>query len=107
MGSTKIIVDRPGYIVVESHALAPAILALTESYHRGWSATAGETPLVAIRVNGDFLGCLLPSGNINVEFSFEPDSLRYGRLISVCGLGFLVIVLAAGAWSRFYCPQGK
>ena len=106
VGWTKIMVDRPGYIVVESHVLAPAILALTESYHRGWTARAGETQLAAIRVNGDFLGCLLPTGNVHVEFSFEPDSLRYGRLISVCGLGFLVIVLAASGWSRFYCPQG-
>jgi hypothetical protein len=106
VGWTNVTIDRPGYIVVESHAQAPAILALTESFHRGWKAAAGETPLAAIRVNGDFLGCLVPAGKVKVEFSFVPASLFYGRLLSVCGLGFLLILLATSRRSHFCCSEG-
>jgi hypothetical protein len=105
-------VDRPGKIEVEVSASRPAILVLAESHHRGWTAVAnGLQPghgreLKTLRVNGDFLGCLVPEGRYTVEFRFAPASLRYGRLISVCSLGLLVILIAALRVPRFHDSRG-
>jgi hypothetical protein len=105
----RIVDDRPGNLVIELSASEPAIVVLNESYHRGWNVTAAaaepsqsgqlQEPRV-LRVNGDFLGCLVPAGRLTVEFRFAPTSLRYGRLISVCGLGLLVVLSAAATWRR-------
>jgi hypothetical protein len=97
--SARVVRDRGGDIAIDVIASRPAILVLNESYHRGWNvATRGIGP--ALRVNGDFLGCLVPEGRSTVEFRFAPTSLWYGRLISVCGLGLLVIFVAAATWRR-------
>ena len=64
-------------------------------------ARDGRSPEPRVmRINGDFLGCLVPVGHWTVEFRFAPTSLRYGRLISVCGLGLIVILAAAATWRR-------
>ncbi|MEX2137645.1 MAG: hypothetical protein WD894_00160 [Pirellulales bacterium] len=93
-GSVQIISDRPGEIIVIAASPEHAILALTESYHRGWTASAGGTTLKTLRIHGDFLGCQFPPGTSAVEFRFAPASLQYGRAASVCGLGFLGLLLA-------------
>jgi hypothetical protein len=105
----RIASDRPGNVIIELSASAPAILVLNESYQRGWKATqSGPEPAQsgrsqeprALRINGDFLGFLVPPGRRTVEFRFAPTSLRYGRLFSVCGLGLLVICCVASVWPR-------
>jgi hypothetical protein len=99
--------DRPGNVVIEVQAAGPAILVLNESYHRGWNVEVfSGSPANGwqlrerrtLQINGDFLGCLVPEGHATVEFRFAPASLRHGRLVSVCGLGLLVIFAAAAAW---------
>jgi hypothetical protein len=112
----KLASDRPGCIAVEVSASRPAILVLNESYHGGWKAVVrqstsaqGRRPPVedravrTLRVNGDFLACLAPEGRFTVEFRFAPQSLRYGRLISVCSLGLLVILAAAATRQWAVC----
>jgi hypothetical protein len=101
-GSAQIISDRPGRIVVDVDAPDLAILTLTESYHRGWTATFGGKTLETVRIHGDFVGCQVPTGRSIVEFRFAPKSLQYGRAASVCGLGFLGVLLAM---SRFRRPR--
>jgi hypothetical protein len=94
-------IDSPGRIVFESESPAPAILVLTESYHAGWTASIDGRLQRPLRLNGDFLGCLVPAGRSTVEFRFVPASLHYGRLISVFGLGLMVMLLAASRLPRF------
>ena len=93
-GDVEVIDDRPGRIVVIADTRNPAVVALTESYHRGWQAWSGGTRLPTQRVNGDFLACQVRAGRTTVEFCFAPASLRYGRAISICGLGFLGLLIA-------------
>jgi hypothetical protein len=114
--SVHLVIDRPGNVVIEVNTSRPAILVLNESYHRGWNLGGEQTgpaqgrrlpgPRV-LRVNGDFLGCLVPAGHSTVEFRFAPTSLRYGRPISVCGLGLIVILSAAAALPRLRALRGN
>jgi hypothetical protein len=101
----EILIDRPGHLVVACQTEKGAILALTESFHRGWTVEGNAAATSPLRLNGDFLGCLVPAGRSMVSFQFAPESLRYGRLASLCGLSLLVVLIGAGL-PRFCRPQG-
>jgi hypothetical protein len=91
-GAARVAVDRPGYIAVHVEAPAPRILALTERFHDGWSATVDGRPLRMVPVEGDFLGCLVDAGIQRVELRFMPRSFVQGAAASAAG----VLLLAAG-----------
>jgi uncharacterized membrane protein YfhO len=96
----QVIEDRPGRIVVVTETRNPAVIALTETYYAGWHASSGGASVSTLRVHGDFLGCAVPAGRSTVAFHFAPASLRIGRAMSVCGLGFLGLLLAMNRQSR-------
>ena len=108
-GFVQVIEDRPGHIVVIAESRNPAVVALTESYHRGWQASSGGAALSTLRVNGDFLGCSVSAGRATIEFRFAPVSLQYGRVASFCGLGFLglLLVLSPLSLRRRRTPQSS
>ena len=49
-----------------------------------------------LRVNGDYLGCVVGPGKQNVLLEFRPDSLRRGLLASLAGLGLTAAALVYG-----------
>jgi len=100
----RTVTDRPGHLVVETDCPRPAVLVLTENYHSGWTAATDGVPRQPLRLNSDFLGCLVEPGRSTIEFCFAPVSLGHGRLLSVCGLGLFGILLAASRLPRFRRP---
>jgi hypothetical protein len=101
-GSVRIVEDRPGSIVVETDADQPQLLVLTERFHSGWRATEDAGAREPIRVNGDFLGCLVDPGHHRVALTFAPASARYGLRASVAGI-LLTVVATMLMWSA---PRG-
>jgi hypothetical protein len=95
-GVARMAIDRPGRLVARVEAPGPRILAFTERFHAGWSATVDGRPVQTVRVEGDFLGCLLDAGVHRVRLRFMPRSFVYGSIISALGLVALVGVLRAG-----------
>jgi hypothetical protein len=101
-GAARLIVDRPGDIVVETTAPESQVLALAERFHAGWQATADGDTLTIVRVHEDFLGCVVPAGSHRVAFRFRPRSFVYGVALSgvgvlLLGIGLAVIMRSAGA----------
>jgi hypothetical protein len=92
-GTARLIAGRPGRLLVEVDAPAERLLVVAESFHAGWQARIDGRPAEVIRVNGDFLGCLVTPGRHRVELQFQPASLRWGAALSLSGL---VLVLLAG-----------
>jgi hypothetical protein len=92
-GVARVIVDRPGDIVIETTLPGRQLLALTERYHPGWRATSEGRGLDTLGVNGDFLGCIAEAGTHRIEFRFMPRSFVQGAMLSALG----VVVLVAGA----------
>ena len=60
----------------------------------GPQSTAHSQPV--LRVNGDYLGCVVGPGKQNVLLEFRPESLRRGLLASFAGLGLTVATLVCG-----------
>src|SRR5262249_59456893 len=74
-------------------------LVWTESHQDGWVARVDGRPTPALRVDGDFLGCLVGPGRHLVTFRFEPASHALGARLSALGLG-LAGLLFVGSWKR-------
>jgi uncharacterized membrane protein YfhO len=67
-------------------------MVLTERFHDGWRADLSGQAAAPIRVNGDFLGCVVPAGTHDVTLTFAPSSVRRGAALTAVGL-----VLTIGA----------
>jgi hypothetical protein len=93
IGRVQLTADRPGRLAASVHVDGPAILAFTERFHPGWTATAGGRALDVVRVEHDFLGCRLDAGVERVELRFAPRSFRNGALASAIGAVLLAGVL--------------
>jgi Bacterial membrane protein YfhO len=103
-GRATIISDRPGRIVIETEAESTQMLALGESYHEGWQVRVDGQPQAVVRVNGDFLGCVVDAGKHQVNWRFAPSSLWRGKQLSAMALalmlGWLAISFALPSSSR-------
>jgi hypothetical protein len=88
-GTADIVEDRPGRIVVDVNAPAKGLLVTTERFHAGWQAVSERQRLATVRVNGDFLACLVEPGDSRVTLTFAPRSLRTGAWVSVATLALL------------------
>jgi hypothetical protein len=95
-GSVEVTTDRPGQLDLVVTTPTRQLLVDSESYHPGWQAVVGGTPRPVLRVNGDFLGCVVGPGKETVSLAFRPESLRWGRLASAAGLGLTGIFLVCG-----------
>jgi hypothetical protein len=99
-GSARLTVDRPGYLVAQVEAPDKRILAFTERFHDGWSASIDGIRMRMVRVEGDFLGCVVDGGVHTVTLRFRPRSFLYGAMLSAIGAALLAGVLIAGGSLR-------
>ena len=95
-GDAQVVVDESGRMEIDVLARGRALLATTESYHAGWTATAGGRELVTVPLFGDYLGVVLEPGEYRLRLQFRPASTRTGVFLS---LGGLVLTLAIAAVS--------
>ena len=62
---------------------AGGILVLSDTYYPGWRAFVDGVERPILRANHVFRAVVIPAGAQEVVFSYEPDSFRYGLLVSV------------------------
>lgn len=94
-GTARIVEDAPGAVVIRTLAPARQMLVFAERFHTGWRAETDGAPAAIIRVYGDFMGCVVGAGEHETRFVFRPDSLRWGRTISVSTLAAIALFAAA------------
>ena len=85
--------DRPGRITIATDAPSRQFLILAESYHEGWHVRIDGQERPAVRVNGDFLGCVVARGRHRVEFRYRSTGFEHGAYLS--GLGLLIVASLA------------
>ena len=94
-GAARVVLDRPGLLVVDVDAPGRATLTLTERFHAGWSASSESGLLQMVRAEKDFLGCIVDAGVHRVTLRFLPRSFVYGSILSGIGVAILAGVLIA------------
>jgi hypothetical protein len=94
-GQAEVVQERPGRMLIRTHAPAAQLLVVTERFHSGWRCTVGNEELPTRRVYGDYLGCFVPGGPQEISLAFAPASARWGLGLTLLGL----IVTPLGAWT--------
>jgi hypothetical protein len=92
-GTARLVTDDPGDISVQVDASSRQLLVVSESFAAGWRATLDSQPVPVERVNGDFLGCVIPAGSHTVRLQFRPEHLAVGRYVSLTGLVLVLSLL--------------
>ena len=101
-GSASIAEYSANHVRVHTSSPKNALLVLSDTYYPGWYASVDgvEQPLG----RGDVLFRVVPvpSGEHDVEFRFEPASVRVGLLITAISLlcAAVALVIAGGWWRR-------
>jgi hypothetical protein len=85
-GTAAILVDRPGRIEIEADAPSRQFLILSESYHQGWRVLVDGRDREVIRVDEDFLGCVVEPGTHRVAFRYHSPGLLAGTYLTCLGL---------------------
>lgn len=96
-GTAQLVLDAPGEITVSTRGATRQLLIVSESFDDGWTVAIDGVPAPVERVDGDFLGCVVPAGAHVATFVFRPRHLVVGRGISVGGL-LLAVTLALFGW---------
>lgn len=95
-GEARLVSSRPGDVRIQVSTDGPGLLVFNESFHEGWHAVnaTDNSALRVIRVNGDFMGVVVPEGGGEIRFHFAPESFRAGVRWSVTGLMLLGVFAA-------------
>ena len=89
---------RPNRIVLREDGPA-GWLVLADVWFPGWTCTVNGRPADVHRADFLFRAVAVPSGPCEIVFTFEPESYRRGRELSL-GAAALLMVLAVGAGVR-------
>lgn len=112
LGNIKPIADSTASIKLTSYApnkLKYASTSKTDQlavfseiyYDKGWKAFLDGKPTPHFRVNYILRGMIVPAGNHNIEFRFEPISYHTGNAIASASSILLILMLAGYAVMQF------
>ncbi len=98
--TTNITYYAPEHIVVGISSQTDGLLLLTEAFYPGWQATVDGEPTTIYQADGYFQGVFVPAGTHEVQFTFAPRSVEYGRVLSLVALAVWVVLILVLIISR-------
>lgn len=90
-GIIKLIKYEAGKIDIKTQTSNNSFLVLSDNYYPGWKAKIDGNNTNIYRTNYTFRGIVVPKGEHKIEFSYEPNSLKVGIMISLFFI-FLTII---------------
>lgn len=73
-------------VLLQTQSNSNQILVLTDNYYPGWKAFVDGKETRVYRANYSFRAIEVPSGMHGINFKYEPDSLKYGIILSFFSL---------------------
>jgi hypothetical protein len=93
-GDARIVAYERERVVVETDALRPGLLVLSDNHYPGWRAEIDGSPAPIERVDYVLRGVPVPAGRSRVELRYEPSSWRVGWITSLGTLATLLGLVA-------------
>jgi uncharacterized membrane protein YfhO len=93
---TEIVAYAAEQVRIHTKSANPALLVLSDSFYPGWTATVDGRPAEIKAVNGLFRGVVIPAGEREVIFTFEPTGWRSGLYLAAAGALLLATACSAG-----------
>lgn len=91
--TVEIISYKPSEVIVKTKSDQPKLLFLSDNYYLGWKAKVDGDETEILRADYTFRAVPLTPGEHLVRFYYDPVSFKAGLLISLAGLGLLIIYL--------------
>jgi hypothetical protein len=85
-------------VIIQVQAQSDGWLVLNELFYPGWQATVDGQPVTIQPSNYALRGVCLPAGDHEVIFSFQPQILTYGLLVSAAALVLIGAALVLIVW---------
>jgi len=70
-------------------------------YPYGWQAFIDQKPVPHYQVDYTLRGLMVPSGEHEIRFKFEPKVIQTGSYVSLAGHFILAVFIVIGGW-KFY-----
>jgi hypothetical protein len=91
----------PQHVELSVNMESPGIVVLSDTYYPGWELMIDDVPAPVYRVNRLMRGAAVREGHHILKYSYNPQSFRIGRVITIVSLGMLVcLVLLSLSRSR-------
>jgi len=82
-GEIKVVDYQPSFAKFRITTSKPAFLFLTDNYYPGWKAFVDKKLTKIYRADYTFRVVPVPEGEHEVEFSYQPESFKWGLRISI------------------------
>lgn len=87
--------SQPNKLEYVSNSATDGLAVFSEVYYPyGWKASIDGTPAEHFRVDYVLRAMYIPAGEHQIQFVFDPDSIRKGNALSLASLGAMVLVIA-------------
>jgi len=98
-GKADIVRYTSDQVLIKTESKASKLLFLSDAYDSGWRVTVDGRPSKVLRADYDFRAVFVPSGVHMVQFTYFPDSLRVGIIISILTV---IAILGTGILGKMY-----
>jgi len=87
----KITLHEPNKVEIEVNSRNRALLVLSDTYFKGWTATLNDNPTMIHEVNGFMRGVVVEKGHSMVKFKYRPFNFYIFLYLNIAAI-FLVVV---------------
>jgi hypothetical protein len=112
-GEIKLTEYRPNQLKYQTSSEEAQLAVFSEVWYgpdKGWNAYIDDKPVEHIRVNYALRALVVPAGQHEIEFSFEPRSHAIGEKVSLAGslvivlLGVFMLMISIGIMKKKHSP---
>ncbi len=101
-GTVKLTQYAPNELHYQVNASKEGLVVFSEIYYpKGWKAYIDGNEAPIIRTNYLLRGLMVPEGEYEIVFKFEPGSFQQGSLIAIISQYFVILLLLAGIVKPF------
>ena len=99
-GGVEVVAYRAERVSLEVSSTGPALLLLRDAIYPGWRVEIDGVEASLLRANVLHRAVLVPGGEHEIDFIYEPPEFAAGRLISVVSTVIFALLLVAIGWGR-------